>query len=205
DEIRKPAFRLDVETDRHVYVVGQRIRVSTTASFYDGTPVPGVPLRISAVDEHATATSNALGIAVGRLPARLDYDPEGWAEASIEVAPARPEEGDMLGTAPVALLPSRVWLTGDGSLTDSRIVVRGTLTWADIHGMEAKLDAGGYLVWDADGPGRPIGSGSITVRVLHEVLVRRQTGTTYDFIEKRVVPQYDYETREVALATRTLT
>ena len=44
--ILKPAYRLEVVTGRRVYIAGDRIRVTAKASFYEGTPVPGVPLRI---------------------------------------------------------------------------------------------------------------------------------------------------------------
>ena len=203
DEIRKPAFKLDVTTDRHVYVLGQQVHISAAAAFYDGTPVPGMALRFSAFGRHATSTSNSAGNAAAQLGARSDDEVEGWYEDTIGVAPAHPEEGQVEGSAPVVLLPSRVWLAGTGSLTNGRIVVQGTLSWADLKGMEAKLDAGGYLL-DGDGAGRPISAGSVVAHIYHEVIVKHQTGTQYDFIEKRVVPAYEYEYREVAIGTRTL-
>jgi len=205
NEIRKPAFKLDVETDRHVYVLGQQVHISAAAAFYDGTPVPGMALRFSAFDRRATSTSDAAGNAATKLRARSDYASDSWFEETVGVAPAHPEEGQVEGSAPVVLLPSRVWLTGDGSLRDGRIVVQGSLSWADIKGMEAKLDAGSFLEWDGDGPGQAISSGTVTAHVYHEVVSRTQTGTSYDFIEKRVVPVYEYETHEVTLGTRTLT
>jgi len=46
DRILKPAYRLAVETGRRVYIQGDRIRITARATFYEGSPVPGVPLRI---------------------------------------------------------------------------------------------------------------------------------------------------------------
>jgi uncharacterized protein YfaS (alpha-2-macroglobulin family) len=43
--ILKPAYRLEVTTGRRVYFVGDRIKVTATATFFEGSPVPGVPLR----------------------------------------------------------------------------------------------------------------------------------------------------------------
>jgi hypothetical protein len=161
-------------------------------------------LRFSAFGRHATSSSDSTGNAAAQVRARSDDDVEGWFEDTVGVAPAHPEEGQVEGSAPVVLLPSRVWLTGAGSLTNGRIVVQGTLSWADLKGMEAKLDAGSFLV-DGDGPGRPISAGGITAHIYHEVIVKHQTGTQYDFIDKRVVPAYEYEYKEVAIGTRTLT
>ena len=44
--IAKPAYQLQIATGRRVYVAGDRIKVTVRARFFDGTPVPGVPLRI---------------------------------------------------------------------------------------------------------------------------------------------------------------
>ena len=204
-EIRKPAYRIDVETDRHVYVLGQPVKISAAASFYDGTPVPGMDLRFSAFDAQATATSGALGDATATLKAASEYAPAGWFTDYVGVAPAHPEEGQVSGDGQVVLVPSRVWLTGDGAVRDGKVVVRGTLSWADVAGMEAKLDAGGFLDWDADGPGRPISGGTIRIEVIHLYRVKTQSGTAYDFIEKRVLPVYDYDERRENLGSWTVT
>ena len=204
-EIRKPPFRIDVETDRHVYVLGQPVAISAVTSFYDGTAVPGMDLRFSGFEKTANSRSGAAGDAAATLKAASSYAPEGWLTDSVGVAPAHPEEGQIDGTANVVLVPARVWVTGDGTISGGRVVVKGTLTWTDIKGMEATLDAGGQLDYDGDGPGRPIAAGKIRAEVIHVVPVKKQVGTQYDFIEKRVVPVYEYNTSEVSLGTSTLT
>ena len=102
-------------------------------------------------------------------------------------------------------MPARVWLTADGTVSGGRVVATGTLTSTDIKGMEATLDAGGELDYDADGPGRPIAGGKIRAEVIHQVPTKKQIGTEYDFVEKRVVPVYEYNLRDVSLGTSTLT
>ena len=64
DRILKPAYRLEVETGRRVYFQGDQIKVTARATFYEGTPVPGVPLRVEGIvdgsvttDETGTATA----------------------------------------------------------------------------------------------------------------------------------------------------
>ena len=203
-EIRKPAYRIDVETDRRLYVLGQKVAISATAAFYDGTPVPGMDLRFGGFEQSATATSGPLGESTATLRAAASDLTEGWSGDAIEVAPVHPEEGQISGSANVTLLPARVWLTGDGELSDGKVVIRGTLTWADLAGMEATLDAGGDLDWEHDGPGRPIGSGKVQAAVTHLVPIKTQVGTEYDFIEKRVVPVYEYDTRKDYLGAWTL-
>ena len=46
DRILKPAYRLEVETGHRAYVAGDRIKVTVRATFFEGSPVPGVPLRV---------------------------------------------------------------------------------------------------------------------------------------------------------------
>jgi hypothetical protein len=204
-EIRKPAFHIDVETDRHVYVLGEQVRISASAAFFDGTPVPGMDLRFSAFDTSATATSDVLGGATARLRAASSSAPEGWFSDYLSVVPAHPEEGSIEGDAQVVLLPSRFWVAGTGSLTDGKVVANGTLTWADIAGMEAKVAAGGYLDDEGDGPGKPISGGTVRVTVIRHYTVRTQQGNEYDFIEKRVLPVYDYDYRDERLGAWTIT
>jgi hypothetical protein len=100
------------------------------------------------------------------------------------------------------VLPSRYWLTATGTMADGRIVVKGRLTWADIAGMEADVTADREV--DA-GTGAPVEGRTVRSTVVHLVPVRTQVGTTYDFIEKAVVPRYEYDIREVQIASRTLT
>ncbi len=87
-------------------------------------------------------------------------------------------------------------------MADGRIVAKGRLTWADIAGMEADVTAGREV--DA-GTGAPVDGRTVRSTVVHLVPVRTQVGTTYDFIEKAVVPRYEYDIREVQIASRTLT
>ena len=202
--IRKPAYQIDVSTDRNVYVLRQPVAITADASFFDGTPVPGMTLAVSGFGSSGKATTDAAGRALSSLRAATDYIPEGWFNEEIQARPVNPEEGLISGARMVVLLPSRVWLAGAGSITAGRVVLDGKLTWADIAGMEATLDGGGWLD-DTHGPGRPLAGGSIRADVVHVVPIKRQVGTSYDFIEKRVMPVYEYDTRLVSLGSSTLT
>ena len=56
-----------------------------------------------------------------------------------------------------------------------------------------------------DPSGTSIAGGKIRAEVIHLVPVRHQFGTIYDFVEKKVVPEYEYEINEISLGTTTLT
>jgi alpha-2-macroglobulin len=206
-EIRKPAYSIAVESDRHVYLDGQDVAASAVATFYDGTVVPGMDLAFSGMEQRKADTTDAAGASSVRLSARFTGDddqrePDGWAAHDVSVRPVNPEEGLIGGNASFLVLPSRYWLAATGALDGARIVAKGRLTWADIAGMEADVERGREV--DA-ASGAPIGGGSVRATVIHLVPVRTRIGTTYDFIEKTMVPLYEYDTREVQIASRTLT
>jgi hypothetical protein len=200
--IVKPAYQVDAHTDRHSYLAGASVTISTTTAFYDGTPVPGMELQFTAGDQHATAVTDVLGKASVVLKAVTEDGPEGVGNMQVDVAPVHPEEGQIGATLYVPVIPSRSWITGAGTVTGGNIVVTGTLSSFDLAGYEAALAAGGSL---DDPAGAPIAGGTVQAQVTHLVEHRVQTGTTYDFIEKKVVPQYETTQTEVILGTHTLT
>ncbi|HYM84424.1 MAG TPA: Ig-like domain-containing protein, partial [Candidatus Dormibacteraeota bacterium] len=90
DEIRKPAYRIDVSLDRHVLVTGDRFTASARATYFDGTPVPGLELSFAySTAAPVTATTDATGSAQVRLTARLGGGTGSWGPSyeSVEVTP----------------------------------------------------------------------------------------------------------------------
>jgi hypothetical protein len=202
-DIRKPAYQIDVATKRHAYLLGEIVRVSVAATFYDGTVVPGADLHVDAFDSPETATTDGLGTAAVDLRTSLGDDgTEGLHWAGIDVRPEHAEEGAITGSASILVAPSRVWIEGSGSVVDGRIVVDGKLSWVDL----AALDAAWADGTDLESPAGPtVAGGTVQAAIVHLVPVKRQVGTLYDFIEKKVVPRYEYDVNEVSLGTRTLT
>ena len=148
--IVKPAYQVDAHTDRHSYLAGANVTISTTTAFYDGTPVPGMELQFTAGDQHATAVTDVLGKASVVLKAVTGDGPEGVGTMQVDVAPVHPEEGQIGATLYVPVIPSRSWITGVGTVTGGNIVVTGTLSSFDLAGYEAALAAGAK-------PRRPLG------------------------------------------------
>ena len=200
--ILKPAYRLDVVTGRRIYIAGDRIRVTATASFFEGTPVPGVPLRIDGFLEER-ATTNSSGTATIRKTARLsdDQEPEGPDHQTLSVRPARAEEGEINSAShDIMVFPSMWTITADAEIRDGRVRMSGAVNIVDRDRLEREL-ADGASIWDLDPRGTPVRDRTVTARFKEIIPVRTQVGTTYDFIEKRVVPLYEYDQRERAAGT----
>ena len=197
DRILKPAYRLDVATGRRVYVQGDQVRVTATATFFEGSPVPGVPLRLDGQIEGSFKT-DANGSAT--LRSNVGFEP-GYSSSEpnvgpLTVAPARAEEGQILGLSPeIAVFPSSWTVAGSAVLDAGRVSVTGSLHALDRDGLELGI-AAGKSVWELDPAGPPIADRAVTATFTELITHRVQTGTHYDFIEKKVVPAYEDRTTE---------
>ena len=202
--LAKPAYRLDVVTGRRVYIAGDRIKVSVGASFFEGTPVPGVPIRITAdmasqLDH--VATTDATGTAVYRTTASVAPDQEGMQETIFSAAPARAEEGE-IGDASreTIIFPSSRTIDVSTTISGGRVRVTGGVHLVDVARLEAEI-AAGRSPWELDPRGKAVGGATVTIRFYEQIPIRTQTGTEYDFIEKKVVPVYESRIVERAAGT----
>jgi alpha-2-macroglobulin len=198
--ILKPAYRLQVETGRRVYIEGDRVKVTATASFYEGTPVPGVPLRMSGFLD-SSPTTDATGTAIARGTAKAWEDFQGPRHQTVDVSPARADEGEIEGASREFMVFPSMWTVGaDSEIRAGRVRITGTVNVIDRDRLEAEIADGAYI-WDLDPRGAPVSDRTVRVVFTELIPIRRQTGTTYDFIEKRVVPVYEYETQERSAGT----
>jgi hypothetical protein len=200
--IAKPAYQLDVTTGRRIYIVGDHVTVTVTARFFEGTPVPGVPLTIDGFGG-GSATTDTLGTAVWRTIATInpDQDLEGPIATSIGAIPARAEEADITSSShDLVVFPSSRTIDAAGRFANGRVVARGGVHVVAVNRLEAAVE-GGASIWDLDARGAAVRGATVTVRFIELIPVRTQTGTEYDFVEKKVVPVYRTDVRERAAGT----
>ena len=202
DRIIKPAYRVDITTGRRVYVAGDRIRATATAQFFEGTPVPGVPIRFEG-DVSGSATTDASGAATVRGVARWPSDEsrEGRRQGEIAAWPARAEErSDISANRGFVVFPSHWLLDGQATVTGRRLTVTGTAAELARDRVERAL-ADGANPWEVDPLGQALTGKIVRARVIEHIPVRRRTGTSYDFVEKRTIPVYEYSERERVIGT----
>ncbi len=200
-DIRKPAYRLDVTTDRTAFIEGETVSVTGQAAFYDGTASPGLNLRSEAFEETRTATTDATGSVHFALSTKADSRTD-YTYTTIGLAPASPEEGQISGGANVVVFPSAAWLEGSAIVDGGRIVLTGRVTRVDLAAVQRQLLEKG---WPQDPAGAALAGRTITVKVVEIIPVERQIGTTYDFIEKKVVPIMQTTETRRAVGTYTTT
>ena len=158
DRILKPAYRLEVETGHRAYVVGERIKATIKAAFFEGSSVPGVPLRLSWRGGNVNVATDASGTAVARTTARLDEPSStgGPEVQSVSVSPRRAEEGQIQGASRDFLVfPSSRMITAESRIATGRVRASGTINALDRAGLERDL-AAGVSPWEVDPRGAPV-------------------------------------------------
>jgi alpha-2-macroglobulin len=188
DDIFKPAYKLDVEPSRRAVFAGEQIAFSTTASFFEGTPVPSLELKYSGDTEGATATGSDGKTDVRyAAPCREGCSPYRWTNMSF--GPSLPEEAEIGGGAWAQVFAGAVTLEDvESSVAGGRGVVRGTAYRVDL----SRLNGDEAVDYD-DYRGKTAGEQAIAADVTEVSYRRVEEGSHYDFISKTVQKSYRYE------------
>jgi alpha-2-macroglobulin len=199
DRILKPAYRLDVTTGRRIYVEGDQIRITAQATFYEGTPVPGVDLRadgLTGMRFKTDPTGTASRKTIAHITREDGDESTGPEIESITITPATNEEGQIASSSrDVVVFPSHWTIGGTATISDGRVHAKGILSEVARDRLEREV-AGGADPSSLDPAGKAIAGRTVTLTFIDVTTNRVQSGTRYDFIEKKVVPTYEYETKE---------
>jgi len=198
-EYTKPAYVLDIEADKPYFRRGESLEFTIRANFFDGTPASGLQL-----DGNGQAlTTNAQGTAQYTTPGPTGWL-WGWAPQNYSLSLFTSGQED-------ATVYKYAWTSYFHSDFMQRFeVVEAEGGWqlkADTNAIDfAALDA-----WLADNPNQFAGAGfdtaiagapysqTLTVDVRRRQMVRVETGTVYDFINKVNRPSYSYEAVETVV------
>jgi hypothetical protein len=143
----------------------------------------------------ATPTTDATGNAIVRTTARTDRGDQSGDPAfqSVYVTPARPEEGEISGaTREFLVFPSMWTIRPESEIRGGRVRLSGGVNVVDVERLETEI-AKGRPIWDLDPRGAPVANRVVTASFTEIIPVRTKVGTIYDFIEKKVVPVYEYD------------
>ncbi len=204
DEIRKPAFAVESDTDRHVLIAGEQVRLTSRVAFFDATPVPGLPLTADLFGERRLTTDRD---GVATIAAKATVDPDAWrwggeGYAGISVRPALGEEAEIYDYSSILVFPAAVRFDAEAAIDSGRVVVDGSLHQVAVKRLEA---AWGTDRWDAvDRNGAAIAGAVVTARITELVPVKVKSRRVYDFITKQAVDIWEYRTDEVDRGSRTV-
>jgi hypothetical protein len=148
-------------------------------------------------------TTDATGTASVRSTVRFDQTATSSEPdiRTVTVSPARAEEGEISGASRDIIAFPSTWTTDAAAVIgDGRVTVTGSVHAVDRDRLEREI-ASGVSLSDLRPAGDPIAGKSATVTFIELTEHRVQTGTRYDFVEKKVEPQYEYQTTERVAAT----
>ena len=203
--IRKPPYQLELTAGHAAVIAGSTVTWTAAATFFDGTPVASLDVVMSGdlIDKDRPATTNAAGqvslaldARAGPRPGDVPWEDEDWW--SIHVGPVGPESAEIWADKAVLVFPSAYALDAAGVVVGNRLRVTGSLDEVDLAKVERQLADDS---WDGDASGAPVGGRTLTVTITELIPVRHQVGSTYDFIEKVVRPQYEYDTARKQVQT----
>ncbi len=187
-EYVKPAYFLTLTPDTLAAFDGDRVGFAVRGEFFDGTPMKGLQVRVGAnrtEQQTVTLDGNGHGRSELTVTGGSSWGPDVlWLTAE----PARPEEGEIRATAGIYVFGPDVSLRvreeraaagGEDRYVVTARTVRPAPTW---NAEEA-----------SSGPRAGL---AVRMQVTEYTYDRVETGTYYDFVNKRTVPQYRYDRRE---------
>lgn len=201
-EYTKPAYEITLSTDKEIYYYGETVSFTVSASYYDGTPASGAKLLADCYEAR-----------LENLPVTLDQNGQASFKGVLDPAAIQPGEGRVAGWEPryvgwsvrsadeqavnlsqwatLRALPSKIAAEavyeGDGKLTISTAVLNEAKL-LDQEGDPAQSEFQRLRGVPADIP--------VTL-VVHKVTTHQiQTGSWYDYVNKRSVPVYETRREE---------
>ncbi|HEY3333921.1 MAG TPA: Ig-like domain-containing protein, partial [Candidatus Limnocylindrales bacterium] len=200
--ILKPAWTLALATNRHAVLNGEPVDVTATAAFFEGTPVAGASLSLTATGDPTVATTSAAGTSTTRLALRKQEEWGQWEQVNVEARPANPEEGEITAATSVTVFDANVVVQLRQVVKPTRLTISGS-----VHDVAwGRFERAGTGDPDVVSPyGRVVPGTRVRVSVIEHSFTRRRSGSTYDFITKRTVPTYTTEEHTRTLPGRTVT
>lgn len=197
EDVVLPAYRLDLQTSRRALMVGEPFSATVTAAFFDGTPASNVQVIAGFNGVDRTIRTGADGSASWTLtaPATLNAPWQGYDSSFVNVRPAAGEEGDITAAAQLSLFSGARAVRAEGRLSaeGDDPISRTAAISGTVYDLDLSRLNGDVLTAPDDFYGEVVPGAAVTVRVTETEPVRIETGERYDFVQKRVVKTYRYD------------
>lgn len=197
---QKPAYQIIAAANKVAIIEGDEVRYDIQTQFFDGTPAPHIALRYGgygrAGDAGTDITTNDDGKAtLTRKPSYGDGGRQYPSTETLTFFPRDAAEGDISVASSIMIYPSAVMFDPDLHQNTTQVDVDFTLYDVDLTKVISPWQAyGGYSPNAASAQGNPVPNGRIEGNVYEIVTTKTKQGTHYDFLEKKVVDDYYYQT-----------
>ncbi len=195
EDVVLPAYQIQLETSRRAVLAGEAFSATATATFFDGTPVGRASLLASfnGVDRPLTTGEDGSVSWTVEAPAVTDALSQGWQSFYLSVRAATGEEGDIGANADIQVFEGANALVVDGVIDAGDSVSRTATVSGTVHALDLSRRNGRVTTPPDDILGAVVPGAAVTVRFTETEQVRIETGERYDFVAKRVVKTYRYD------------
>lgn len=196
----KPIFSLDVIPAKPSIYAGDAVDGQVRATLFDGSPAVREQIHVTFGSQFMDVTTDESGMASYHfttdrascdLAATYSYC-NSVNPTYIYAAPLKGEEANIQGSAVINVWAARNTLNMVSKISGTT----ATLTF-DVRRVD--------LTKEQDVTSAPASGIAVTGKILEQEWVKKETGSYYDPIEKKVVPQYSYDLVEHDLATVNVT
>lgn len=192
----KPAYEIAVTVDREALFTGETVNFRVRATFFEGTPVPGMKLNYRIYGEAGSVTTDVNGEAV--ISYTPPHVPESWGwggSLPLYVTGGEPELGEVTEERWIPLFHRDVMAETDTAWSGDQATVTVQVNQVVLDELLAGTGT------DVKGPA--LADRAVEFTLFEYTWNRIEVGEYYDFIEKVVRKRYRYEqaSREVGRAT----
>jgi len=196
----KPAYQLTIEPEKKAIMEGETTTLRIRTVFFEGTPVPGIQLNHYLDGEIGKVTTDQKGEARIPLVGKIPADHYGLYDYKyISVSANMPEIGAINADSRVRVFPSKVYLTAEAKQDGNVFNLKARLRHVDL------ARAGQEFSFGEDAFVRgPVANGQIKGTLYEEIWNKIERGQRYDFINKKVVKNYEYQRSEQLISEFTI-
>lgn len=195
----KPAYQLTLTPETNVAYAGDDITLEAQASFFEGTPVPELPLIFETSNGTQRVVTDADGkVTLHTTEAYKDCSNEYRCWPAYEWAKIRPELSE------VAEIESSAQLRFYGPEVDATVDVtypEAAKARLEVRAHKIDLEKIAERVYQDPETQTPSAGTKIEGEIIKITYTRKEMGTGYDFINKRTYKIYSYTREEKAVDT----
>ncbi len=193
-EYTKPAYKIELTPDKKAVYMGEKVNMGIQASFFEGSPLPGIKLDYTfstggEAPKSGSVTCDSAGQAKLELATNTSVNtwrPQGFY---TEVRNSNAEEVEISAYSSIQVFPRDTMIDASGKIEDGKGVIDINTNLIDISRLNDSEDS----YWDTDAyRGAPVDK-SITAKLYETHYEAIETGDYYDYINKKTVKTYDYK------------
>lgn len=191
----KPVYQIEASPDKKAVFAGEKVDFKVKTNFFEGTAAANIPLNYHIYSDNGKITTNSQGEAV------ISYKPsqEGESYSYIDhrylyLSANLPESGEITGHSIIMVLNNDLAIDTQGKVVDNAGQIELKLNKLTLD----KVNSEQVDSWEKDAFTQgPAANHKVKVNLFEEVWERIETGQYYDFINKKVMPRYEYQYKKV--------